>query len=240
LKVVFFIVINFSKLLLIGLLGGVIGGYFSNAIYKKETASISSAAVPTPFISIASSDIWQNIVSKISSNFVGIQTFDRNKLLRQGSGIIVSSDGLVATTIDLAGPKGSVYQIFYNDKILQASIVAIDTGSNLILLKTSSLSPNIADLDTSEDHSGAELVLIGNVFELSKLTVASQKATVAYATERSVVLSTSPNSYLYGFGAVTVDGKIKGLVYTRNGKVNLIPSGIVENFFKEYIKKVTK
>ncbi len=233
---------SLSKLLFLGLLGGIVGSYFFNVITDRNSANVSGAVVSAPIVSATPSPgMWQSIVTKLSPSFVGIQAFSNDRALRQGSGIIVSSDGLIVTTADLATPKGTVYQIFYENTVLQATVVSVDSKINLMLLKTSSLDSNIAELHTSSDsQSGQEVVLIGKIFDLSKLVVASQRGTIGYATDKLVILDTNPNPYLYGFGAADSDGKLQGLAYLRTGKVFLIPANLIETFFKSYIEKSTK
>jgi hypothetical protein len=106
-----------------------------------------------------------------------------------------------------------------------------------MLLKTSGSNSNIAELNPLFEHkSGQELLLIGRVFDLSKPAIASQEGTVSYVTDRSVVLNSTANKYIFGFAAAGSDGKLNGLVYIRNNIVYLVRGDTIENFFKNYLE----
>lgn len=205
---------------------------YGQILHQDPKAQVSTPVLPEPPLGL-----WEKLAVESSLSTVGIQVFQGDKLVRQGSGVIVSSDGLITATADLIYPN-AVYQIFYEDKILKGTIVARDYKLNLLLLKSASSYSNVANLDTRKNYrSGQDILVVGKLFDLSKPTVISQKGVVSYITERTVVLDIYPNSYISGSGAVNSDGRVIGIVYLRNGKVNLIQAGIVDDFFKNYLDK---
>ncbi|MDP3696846.1 MAG: serine protease [Candidatus Taylorbacteria bacterium] len=228
---------SFFSVLFLGLLGGLFGGYFFISINDKYSASMTQAVVPAPVISaIPSQGFWDKIVSESLFTSLGIQVFQSDKLVKQGSGVVVSSDGLIVTIADLSVPN-AVYQVFYGDKILRGAVVARDYNLNLLLIKTNNSYSNVADLNEREYHSGQEVILVGKVFDVSKPVVFSQRGAVSYVTEKSIIIDTVVNKNLYGAGVVDANGDLIGLAYLRGGKVNLIRVSSVEKFFQEYIGK---
>lgn len=231
---------SFFSVLFLGLLGGLFGGYFFISINDNYSANITEAVVPTPVISaIPNQGFWDRLVSESSSTSLGIQVFQADKLVKQGSGVVISSDGLIVTIADLLAPN-AVYQLFYGDKILRGAVVARDYNLNLVLIKTDSAYSNVADLNEHEYNSGQEVVLVSKFFDVSKPVVFSQRGTIGYVTERNVVINTIIDKNLYGAGIIDADGELIGLAYLRNGKVNLIKASSVEKFFQEYINKSIK
>ena len=234
------------RLFIIALFGGVLGAIFiffifsdrsSNASLSKYYTQVPKTDIDSASLSTSSLGLWEKIVAKLSPSLVGIQVFKDNKIVRQGSGIVVSSDGLVVTTTDLL-ISDAIYQISYDDKILKGLVMAKDYKFNLILLKVSGLNSSIADLDKSADYkSGQEILLIGKLFDLSKPISASQKGTISYITNKTIILDTTLSSYLYGFGVADTKGKFRGITYVRNGKVNLVKAELIETFFNYYIEK---
>lgn len=232
------------KLFMFAFLGGVVGSLFltltgfgfmsaniGNTTYSQKEDLINTPN-PTP-----NPELWEKVVVKVSPGLVGIQTISENSVLRQGGGIIVSSDGLVVTTTNLWGPERSIYQIFYDNKIIKGNVVAIDSKANLMLLKTPTQSSNIAELAKYEYKSGQEIIVVGKTFNLSKPTITSQKGSISQVLEKSVTIDTLPNKYLYGFGVSDKDGYLRGIVYLRSGMANLIRSETIENFLKSYLEK---
>ena len=227
----------FIKILLFGLLGGLFGGYLFVSISNNYSANISQVAVSTPSITInPAQGFWDKIVSESSFTSLGLQVFQADKLIKQGSGIIVSSDGLIVTVADLIAP-GAVYQIFYGDKILRGTLIAWDYNLNLALIKTDSSYSNVVDLNERNYDSGEEVVLAGKLFDVSKPVIFSQRGTISYITEKSAVIDTIVNKNLSGAGVIDVRGDFIGLAYLRNSRVNLVKASFVEKFFQEYLLK---
>ncbi|MDP3792283.1 MAG: serine protease [bacterium] len=235
------------KLFFVAFFGGIIGALFlsiidsgvlvanlERTVNDQKEASINTP-IPTPH-----PELWEKIVINLSPSLVGVQTISENRVIRQGSGIIVSSDGLIVTMADLLGSKGSVYQVFYDDKIIKGELVTVDSKINLLLLKTSVLNSNIAELNSSDYRSGQEVLVIGKTFYLSKPTVISQKGIVSQVTDKLVIIDTVPSKYLYGFGVSDKEGRLRGVAYLRNGVVSLVKTEVIENFFKSYLEKSPK
>lgn len=241
--------VKFFKIFFVALAGGVFGAIFTASIFsdnliganlsehsfsQKATSHNLATPLPTPDLGF-----WEKIAANLSPSLVGIQVFQNDKIVRQGSGIIVSSDGLIITTANLFIPNG-IYQISYEDKILKGLVATSDFKLNLLLLKTSALNSSIADLDLSPNYqSGQDILLVGKLFDLSKSTLVSQRGTVSYVTDKNIVLDTMLSSYLYGFGVVDTEGRFKGITYIKNGKVNLIKAEPIDSFLKEYIEIIS-
>ena len=229
---------GFLTLLFFGLLGGIVGGYFFISLSGFNSADISEAVVSLPTATaIPSHGFWEKIISEASLSTVGIQVFQSNRLLKQGSGIIVSSDGLIVTVGDLAA-SNAVYQVSYEDKIIRGKIISTDYNLNLILIKTENSYSNVASLGADNYHSGQEVVLMGKILDLSNSSTFSQKGMISYVTPKNVVIDTSASTNLTGTGVVDSDGYFAGLAYLRNGKVNMVRGITVDNFFKTYSSKI--
>ncbi len=229
---------SFLTLLFFGLIGGIIGSYFFISLNMPSSADISQTVVSVPTVSVTPSyGFWEKIISESAPSSVGIQVFQSNRLVKQGSGIIVSSDGLIATVGDLA-VSNAVYQIFYEDKILRGKIAAVDYGLNLALIKTENLYSNVADLSSKDYRSGQEVILIGNIPDISRSASFSQKGMISYVAQKSIIIDTLATNNLVGAGVVNSDGDFIGLTYLRNGKANMIQGAVVGEFFKVYINKI--
>jgi len=239
----------FLKSLIAGLGGGALGflilfyfmggsfNIFALSGYSLEENPETTPSV-IPVVSVAEG-FWDKLAAESSFSSVGIQVFQNNTLARQGSGIILSSDGLIMTTADLAF-KDAVYQIFYEDKVFRGLVEAIDYKSNLFILKSLTSYSAVADLDVSHDYkSGQDILLIGKLVDVSSPTTVSQRGTISYVTEGRILIDTAQNNYLSGAGVIGASGKFIGMSYLRSGKTYLIKSGIIEPFFKEYLDKNT-
>lgn len=225
---------DFFWLIFFGLLGGIAGGYFFSFVVFTP-ANISELTIPSPIVVKNSNNKLENIISESSLASVGIQVFESNKLIRQGSGVIISSDGFIVTVADLA-IANAVYQIYYEDKIIKARIVAVDYDLNLALLEIDNHLSNIIGLSDSEYKSGQEVTIVGKFFDLSGLTVYSQRGIISYITQKSkVVIDTLASKNLSGAMIMGDDGKFFGLAYLRNENIIMVRAASLDEFFTNYI-----
>ncbi|MDO8496194.1 MAG: serine protease [bacterium] len=228
---------TFSQILLFSFFGGIVGAFSSIYISGKYLANISETVTPTPTI-LAAPDLgfWEKIISENSSTSVSIQVFQANKVIRQGSGIIVSSDGLVVTVGDLA-VTGAVYQIFYDDKILTGTVAARDYEHNLLLIKTNNSYPNVVDLSPKNYDNGQEVVLVGKLLDFSKPRTYSQRGTISYVTDKNINIDAVINKNLYGYAIINRESDFLGLSYLRNGRINLVRASAIQDFLQAPNKK---
>lgn len=228
---------TFLQVLLFSFLGGVIGTFSSVYISGKYLANISESVTPTPVVSgVPSLGFWEKIISENSSTLVSIQVVQANKVIRQGSGVVVSADGLVVTVGDLAVAE-AVYQIFYDDKILRGTIVSRDYGYNLLLIKTDYSYPNVVDLSPKNYDNGQEVTLVGKLLDFSKPKVYSQRGTISYVADKSIIIDAVVNKNLYGYAVISRENNFFGLSYLRNGRIDLVRSSAMQDFLREYLTK---
>ncbi len=227
----------FSQLLLFGFLGGVFGAIGFSYISGKYLANISETVTTPPIISVAPSlGFWEKIISENSSTVVSIQVFQANQVTRQGSGIIVSSDGLIVTVGNLA-VTGAVYQIFYDDKILVGTVISRDYDHNLLLIKTNYSYPNVVDLSPKDYDNGQEVALVGKLLDFSKPRINSQRGTISYVTDKSIIIDAVVNRSLYGYAIINRESDFLGLSYLHNGRINLVRTSAIQDFLQAQNKK---
>jgi S1-C subfamily serine protease len=215
---------------------------------EPDQPAVSTTPEVTPTASVRPDD-RQQLVIDAGLHTVAVQTFQGSKLVRQGSGIVLSSDGLIATTYDVAPPSQPaspsfapyVYQILTEEKILRASVVSRDYSKNLALLKADTGDLSVGELaeDTSY-QSGKDFVLVGKIVNFSKPVIFSQRASLLYTAGKTILVDTVSNTFLSGAGAVDGEGQYLGLVYVRSGKIFLTDAGTVGEFLDSYLRSVKK
>lgn len=211
---------------------GFIGDSF---IEKSPELSVSSFSTPTP--TPTSFDIVEKIVRDSSLSSVAIQTFQGNILKKSGSGIILSSDGLVITTHELS--QGQTIQVLFEDKIFKASVVKKDLARNIALIKIDGSNLTVSDLDTTSTYeSGREYILTGKMVNLSKIVTFSQKAIVNYAQDKTILIDTNNSDMLNGAKALVYSGRMVGMIYVKAGKTLLIPAQTISEFYNSALNKL--
>ncbi len=230
-----------------GALGGIIaltlvarlaGGRFLVALVGQEQrARIAEyLRVPAPVVSPTPGprDSWQKVVADAMVSTVLVQTYSENRLVRTGTGSVVSSDGLVITTSDVV--SGQVYQVVADDKIFKAKILTRQSIAGLALLKIDADNLTVTNLNAAENlQSGKTVILAGKLLSVSAPTVFSQLALVSYTSASDVVLDTALNYFISGAKVITTDGTVAGITAIRSGKVVLIPAGTLKSFLSGYL-----
>lgn len=128
----------------------------------KENDSINElAARPgTAVVNIVSLPVVENAaVQKIN---------DRNPLLKEisGTGIVVTSDGVIVTYRSAIIEKNAKYTVFlYDGNKFEASLMGIDEFTNLAYLKIDASNlPVMGFADSNEYKPGKKLIAIGNSY----------------------------------------------------------------------------
>lgn len=113
----------------------------------------------------------ENSINEIASqaatavvNIVSVS--EAGKQSKNGTGVIVTSDGMVVTYRDTIIEEKAKYKILiFNGNSFDADLLSIDNFSNLAFFKiTSSNLPVISFADSNDSRPGKKLIAIGNSF----------------------------------------------------------------------------
>lgn len=237
------------KIISFSLLGGVIAWFLllllpgnGSLIFNLIRSDLvnylgdESALAPTP--TIISPDFWQKIVSDHALSTVAIQSFRSGEIIREGSGIIISSDGVIITTFDVIS-NADTLQVFYKDKILRAQVVKYDSFKNLALIKPNVMNIDVARFDRNyQFQPGQDIIISGQLIELSNPIVFVQKGVISYVLSKNVILDTKPSYFLSGSRVISNSGIVIGMTYLRNKSVYLITAEMMDDFVKNYFESL--
>lgn len=240
---------NHIKTIILGFLGGMSalflffylpgsGPLVLNSIKGDLIEFVGKEPALTPTPTAVSPDFWQKIVSDNALSTVAVQSFKSSKISREGSGMIVSSDGIIITTLDVVS-GADVVQIFHEDKIMRAQVVKYDGFKNLAIIKVDASNMNVARLDRNYQFQlqpGQDVVVSGKLVELSNLSLFVQKGIISRVLSRDIVLDVEPNYFLSGSKVINNSGIVVGMAYLRSGVVRLVKSEIIDDFLKNYFE----
>lgn len=212
------------------------GSFIFNLIKDDLVDFLGTEPVPTPIV--VSPDFWQKIVSDHVLSTVAIQSFKDGKIIREGSGMVISSDGVIVTTFDVVA-EADVYQVFHGDKILRAKLTRYDDFKNLALLKVVANDMNVTRLERNyQFQPGQDVIVSGKMVELSTSVVFAEKGMVSYIFSKGIVVSVKPSYFLSGSKVINNSGAVVGMSYLRSGAVHLISAEAMDNFVKSYFESL--
>lgn len=242
---------DFLKTFAVGGLGGVIFlfllFYIANNYNFFGSARLIDQVFPAREIQKVKEEIvtfvseekkTETAINRSRDSFVAVKSYQGGALIRFGSGIVFTQDGLIITSNQVVPTGATNYQVFAGDKILTANVVSRSALKNLALLKVSDNSLKPADFSGDELKVGDIVFIIGKIVPFQKSELFANRAFVSLidGQNNKIVLDGRYENYLSGAGLVSVDGHIRGLIYVDGGRIIALPSTFVEEFAKNYLK----
>ncbi|MFU8876585.1 MAG: S1C family serine protease [Wenzhouxiangellaceae bacterium] len=135
-----------------------------------------------------------------------------------GSGVIVSSDGLILTTAHVIRQVDNIFVSLFDGRVAEAEVIGTDPGTDLAVLKIDLDGLPAATFDTARSYRPGDVVLaIGNAFGLnhtvtSGIISATGRADLNIALfEDFIQTDAAINSGNSGGALINVDGEVIGI-----------------------------
>jgi len=179
---------------------------------------------------------WSALAAAAEPSTVAIQTFQAGRIVRFGSGTVVSSDGLIATVLDVVPlVPSATYQVTLPGRILRAQVVRRDAETNLALLKVDASNVTIARMASARALLGAPLAVVGGTVSVSSYVPYFVHAWVSSDLQRYAVLDAHVATTIAGGRVLGVDGRQIGIVFLRANQVRMIWADTLSALVQEYI-----
>jgi len=221
-----------TKIIVIFIIG-ICGGIFANQIlwpYLVEQPSYQ-ASVPvlteTKEITIEENTALENAVEKIEKSIVGIKVVDKEIY---GSGIVVTSDGLIVTLNELI-PKGGDFVFYVDGKTPNWQILKRDAKNNLVLIKLEENDlKTIAFADFDNIRLGQRAFLLGMIFNEDKSLLVNE-GMIKYFTGEYIRTNIYEKNTLSGSALFNIKGELLGLnTIDAEERVTAIPITKIREF----------
>ena len=241
---------NIFKIIGIFILG-IVGGIFADQIlwpyfierplfleYRLEQRPVY--LIEKKEIIIQENVALRNAVEKNARAVIGIKTETKAGKILQGSGLIVTVDGLAVTLAELV-PHGSVFNFFVEGERVGFQILKRDLKNNLALIKlnkTGLFTTAFADLE--KIRPGEKVFLIGRQSIVDSLVVVQDKLVPQIIVNQGIVRGFDKNfiqtnifeqNNLKGSPLFNIKGEVLGLnTIDKEGKVIAIPISEIRTF----------
>lgn len=229
---------NVFKILIVFIIG-VIGGIFADQIlwpyfiekplflkYRLDQAPIYITEEKKVFIQ--ENTALQDAVKKVEEVVVGIRT-ETDKGMLEGSGLIVTSDGLVVTLSSLL-PKGSEPFLYFNGEAIIAEVIKEEDGFVLLKADKENL-PTVDFAKAEEIKLGQRVFLTGAIFEESGVGRIVDEGIVRYLSGDIIETSISDEKTFIGSSLFNIKGEVIGIRNFNIDKPTIIPVHKIEEFF---------
>ncbi|MBI2038569.1 MAG: serine protease [Candidatus Nealsonbacteria bacterium] len=215
---------NVFKILAIFILGAG-GGIFAGQILRIYFPVEQKAVYVTERreIVIQENTALENAVEKTEKAVIGIRTKLESGEFLEGSGLAVTSDGLIVTLANLV-PQGAIFSFYINGSSTSYQILRRDLKENLALIKlgrTDLHTLSFADLDKIK--LGERVFLVG--------TGAVNEGIIRSFDENLITTNIFEESSLAGSPLFNIKGEALGInIINSEGKVMTIPISKIKEF----------
>ena len=186
---------------------------------------------------------FSEAINKIQPSIVAIQSFSGGALIRYGSGIILTQDGLIATLNSVVPVGPSVMQVTNSGKISKAKVVFRDYSKNIAIISiTVENNLQVARLRYELPGLGQKLLVFAEMVDFNEDKPLVEEALVSQVDSKNgqLKLSFTYEPSFYGAAVVDNDGIVFGLLDFRNQKPIVIMSKTLNDTLNAYLTKSGK
>ncbi len=173
----------------------------------------------------------QEAIEKTERAVVGVKTETKAGKILQGSGLIVTADGLIVTLAELV-PHGAVFNFFVEGKRKDFEILKRDPENNLALIKLGKTGlPTTAFADLEKIRPGERVFLIGRQPFLRDFQLIVNQGIIRGFDGNFIQTNIFEKTYAAGSPLFNIKGEVLGInIIEPEGEVIAIPITRIREF----------
>ena len=211
-------ILKILAIFLIGIFGGIFGSqilwpYFVQRplFYQFPTTQINPIQVIERKEIIQENVALKNAIEKVEKVVVGVKTETQKGKVIEGSGFIITSDGLIVTLAELV-PQGGKFNFFIEGERVRYQILKRDLKGNLALVKVAKTNlPTVSFANLEKLKLGERVFLVGKVFNQEQVETSVNEGIVKYFNQDLIETNISEKKNLAGSVLFDIEGNILGI-----------------------------
>lgn len=220
---------------------GVCGGIFADQIlwpyfiekplfYQYRLEQTPIYVTERKEIYIQENSALKNAIEKAEKVVIGVKSKTKQGKVLEGSGLILTSDGLVVTLADLV-PQGSDFSFFVEGETVHFQILKRDLNNNLAIIKIEKTNlPTVGFSNFEKLKLGERVFLVGTTLS-PKWSWVVNEGLVRSFDQNSIETNIFEKNTLAGSPLFDIEGNILGLnMIDKEGKVIAIPVTKIKTF----------
>jgi len=235
---------NIFKILAIFIIG-MVGGIFADQIfwpyfverplfyqYRLEQSPVY--VTERKEVYIQENVVLKNAIEKVEKVVVGVRTETKAGKILEGSGLILTADGLVITLAELV-PSGSTFNFFVEGESVSFQILKRDSKENLALIKLEKTNlPTVGFANLERLKLGERVFLVGIIFNKQKIAspgLVVNEGIIKNFDENKIETNIFEKETISGSPLFDIEGKVLGMnMIDKEGKVIAIPISQIRAF----------
>lgn len=208
---------------------------FTNVLPQEQNVVIKVEEKP---VFIPQPDYFSDAINKIEPRVVAIQSFSGGTLVRSGSGVILTQDGLIGTLNSIVPPL-LIVQVSANGKIYSGKVVFRNYANNLAIISIGESGLEVAGLKSELPALGQNLLVFAKTVSFGQDKPLVAEALVSQTdTDRGLFKITIPyDQFLFGSVLIDDTGSVLGLLDFRTQKPAIIKAKALEESLSSALTK---
>lgn len=222
---------NVLKILSLFILGLLAGLFLSQIFfqYRLEQGPVYLSEIKE--ITIQENTALKKAIERVEKVVVGVRTKTKAGKVLEGSGLIITSDGLMVTLADLV-PYGSDFSFFVGNKLVPFQVLKRDSKENLALVEIKDTNLAVAAFaDFKNLKLGERVFLAGLIFEATSTEKMINEGIVKSFNGDFIKTNIFEEKNLQGSPLFNIEGEVLGLnTIDKEGQVLTIPISKIRKF----------
>jgi S1-C subfamily serine protease len=203
--------------------------YFERFQFIKILKEREIVVNPKEEITITENVALEKAIEKVKDSIIFVQSKSKTGKILEGSGIVLTSDGLILTLSDLV-PQNYQTKIFLNNNEFVPKV--LQRKNNLALLKIEEKNlKTISFADFEKIKLGERVFLIGEIFENQTPKKVVNEGIIKTFDEKIIQTNISESKNLRGSPLFDIEGQLIGLnTIDKEGKILAISIKEIRQF----------
>jgi len=222
---------------------GMVGGIFADQIfwpyfvekplfyeYRLEQSPVYITEQKE--INVTENVALQSAVEKVEKVVIGVRTEIKAGKILEGSGLILTSDGLMVTLADLV-PVGADFSFFIEGEIRSYEVLKRDLENNIALIKIEDGTLGTVEFANLENKKlGERVFVVGAIFdEEGNLSKIVNEGIIKYFKKDYIHTNIFESEVLSGSPLFDIEGRVLGLSQIDSqGKLVALPISLIREF----------
>jgi len=230
------------SILILGALGGILAQmfvlpylaeqpYFQKFEFIKDLYEKEVVINPKEEIIIQENTALTKAIEKVEKTVVSVKTNNKKGKVLQGSGVIITSDGLMLTLAELV-PRGSDFYFFWEGEWLAYEILKRDLKNNLALIKIEKANlPTVSFANPEKIKLGKRVFLVGMNVDKKVGKKLVNQGVVRHLDKNSIQTNIFEKNSLKGSPLFDIEGNLLGLTFIDyENRISAVPISVIHDF----------
>ncbi len=201
-------------------------GYIEKFLSEGRSDIVPIQLIETREFTITENEAIVETVERVRRAIIGVKSPGT-----EGSGIIISSDGLVVTPAELI-PAGASFSFHINGEAVPYEVRKRDLANNLALVKVEGNGLPTLEFAPNGPKIGERVFLVGTVFDSQGNALKSVNEGIVKRIEGNrIVTNITEERKLIGSTLFDIRGRVLGIsLVSANGEVTAVPISTIREF----------